>query len=513
MFMSVLIRRPYLMPAALFLVLTAVAVQASHSSAASPVACRARCTSIQHIVFLIKEDRTFDNMFGRFPGANGATTYRTPDGEIHSLGHTPNEISRSLSKGPEDARVALNGGKLDGFSQKPGAYQIDPATGHTMDVADSQLYPSDIPSYWRYAQTFTLTDHFFSSVASNSFPNHLFMVAAQAGGTDDVPTNLFSSRHPDRWGCDADPNALVEQRFPSGGRRYVYPCFNFRTLTDTLDARRISWKYYAPTQDQPGYKWSALDAVKHVRFGPDWTSKVVDQASFVDDARAGRLPAVSWLVPLDQYSEHPDLGTTCDGENWTVQQINAVMSNAQEWQHTAIVLAWDDWGGFFDHVRPPKGPNPYIMYGLRVPAIIISPYARAHTVDHTFYSFASMLRFAEDVFHLPSLNGNDRTANSLLRAFNFAQKPIPPLTLATHPCPATPTRPRTRTYLLAGAAAALPLVGFLVTVIFWLAGFRPGWARSVASFSPWLQIVFGLLSLAAAGGYVAFVMSTHNLPQ
>jgi phospholipase C len=506
-------RRPYLLPLAVFLLLSGVTVQAARSSAGPLASCTGRCRSIHHIVFLIKEDRTFDNMFGRFPGAVGATTYRTPDGTVHPLNHTPDKILESMTKDPQAARIAYDNGKLLGFSQIRGAFQIDPATGGRIDLSDSQLYPSDIPNYWRYAQTFTLTDNFFSSVNSNSFPNHLFTVAAQSANTDDVPSNLFASSHPDRWGCDADRNALVEQRFRNGTVRYVYPCFNFRTLTDVLDAHHISWKYYAPTQDQPGYKWSALDAIKHIRFGPDWKANVVDQASFVADAQAGRLPAVSWLVPLDKDSEHPNLGTTCDGENWSVEQINAVMGNRQEWNHTAIILVWDDWGGFFDHVRPPKGPNPSFMYGWRVPAIIISPYARPHYVDHTFYTFSSMLKLAEDVLHLPSLNANDRTANSLLDAFNFRQTPLAPLTLQTRVCGATARRPANRTYLLAGAAASIPLAAFLASVLLGLAGYRPGLVRSVGTVSPWLQIGLGVLAAGATAAFLAFLLSTYHLPR
>lgn len=506
-------RRPYLFPLLLSCLLAGVALQASRTQADSLAPCTGRCTSIRHIVFLIKEDRSFDNMFGRFPGANGATTYQTPDGTVHPLNHSPDSFVQPLTKTPDAAHIAYDDGKLDGFSQIRGAFQPDPVTGARTDMVDSQLYPTDIPDYWRYARTFTLTDNFFSSVNSNSFPNHLFTVAAQSANTDDVPSNLFSSSHPDRWGCDADRNALVEQRMRNGGLRYVYPCFNVRTLTDLLDARRISWKYYAPMMDQPGYKWSALDAIKHIRFGPEWKTRVVDQAGFVSDARSGKLPAVSWLVPPDKYSEHPNLGTTCDGENWSVQQINAIMSNRDQWQHTAIILTWDDWGGFFDHVRPPRGPNPYTMYGWRVPAIVISPYARPHSIDHTFYTFASMLRFAEDVFHLSALNANDRQANSLLHAFNFKQRPLPPLTLSTHPCGTQPVRPRTRTYVIAGVAASVPLAAFLLSVVVWLAGYRPGLTRSVLRVTPWLQIALGVLTVASVGAFLAFYLSTHHLAQ
>src|SRR5436305_7666091 len=155
---------------------------AAHSGPSRSQACHAQlsCSPITHIVFIIKEDRTFDNLFGTFPGANGATTYRTADGKTHVLGHTPLDIRDSLTKDSEAQRQAIDGGKLDGFSQNAGAEQFNPATNSIMDIPDSQLRESDIPNYWQYARHFTLDDRFFSTVATNSFPNHLYAIAAQA---------------------------------------------------------------------------------------------------------------------------------------------------------------------------------------------------------------------------------------------------------------------------------------------------------------------------------------------
>jgi phospholipase C len=286
---------------------------------------------------------------------------------------------------------AYDGGKMDKFAKTNGARQL----GH--DVADSQLYASDIPNYWDYARTFTLADNFFSNILGPSFPNHLYTIAAQDA---DTASNPAASS----WGCDSVSTSWVLQVTRKGQTRDSHrPCYDFHTVTDSLDSRHVSWKYYAPGQGQSGYNWSALRAIKHIRFGPDWKTHVVDFGTFLTDAADGRLPAVS--------------------------------SNQEEWQHTVIILTWDDWGGFYDHVVPPHGRNPHITYGFRVPAIIISPYARPGYVDHTFYSFTSMIRLVEKVNHLPTLTRQDRAAKDMSGAFDFSQSPAPPLPLTPRQCP------------------------------------------------------------------------------
>jgi phospholipase C len=236
------------------------------------------------------------------------------------------------------------------------------------------------------------------------------------------------------WGCDAPRKSTVKQLLPSGAVRETFPCFDMKTITDVLDSRHITWRYYAPSLGQGGYIWSSLDAIRHVRRSPEWTSNVVSYTQFAHDAAAGTLPAVSWLVPFPRGSDHPPF-SICGGENWTVDQINAVMSNAEEWQHTAIVVVWDDFGGFYDHVAPPAGPNRSMQYGPRVPALIISPYARHAFVDHSFYTLSSLLKFADSVLGLPALRGMDPKPGNLMNAFDFSQTPLPPLTLATRSCP------------------------------------------------------------------------------
>jgi phospholipase C len=416
----------YLLPLTLFLLSVSVGVyswqgEGAHAQENPPCPPISSCGLIQHIVIMDKENRTFDDLFGTFPGANGATTYVGQDGRIYPLIHQPDHLPGDISHVWEVARQAYHGGLMDRF------WKTDNAIQDGIDEADSQLYESDIPNYWAYARTFTLDDAFFSNVMGPSFPNHLFSIASQAGNSD-------ANSATNRWGCDAPLTAQVRLHAADGTMTRTFPCFDFKTLADRLDAKGIDWKYYSPGQDQSGYIWSAFDAIKHIRFGPDWGSHVVDYTQFAADAAAGNLPPVSWLVEPEPVSDHPPF-SICDGENWTVKQINAVMSNADEWAHTAIILTWDDWGGFYDHVPPPVGPNKEIEYGFRVPAIVISPYSRPHAVDHTMYTFSSLLHFAENTFNLPPLGEEDAKANGLAGSFDFTRKPLKPLILPTRDCP------------------------------------------------------------------------------
>jgi phospholipase C len=173
--------------------------------------------------------------------------------------------------------------------------------------------------------------------------------------------------------------------------------------------------------------------VRHVRFSDMWNN-VVGAEEFIPDLKAGNLPSVSWVTPPFALSDHPPQ-SVCRGENWTVNLINAIMQSP-DWSSTAIVLTWDDFGGFYDHVPPPHVD----MYGLgpRVPTIIISPYARPGYVDHTTYEFASVLRFIETIFDVPPLTSRDANSSDMLGAFDFSQKPIDPLVLPQRNCPVTP---------------------------------------------------------------------------
>ena len=355
--------------------------------AATPVPSPTGFDKIQHIIFIIKENRTFDNYFGTFPGADGATSSVTTTGKVVPLAHSPDRTVYDLGHAWFDALTAMDNGKMDRFDLVSNGNVLEYQLPYT------QFTQAYIPNYFAYARTFVLADHMFSSIHAGSFENHLYTVAGQAGRAIGVVSD------PNHWGCDAVPGTTVSALSPNGQIFEEFPCFDFDTLADLLDAAGITWKYYAPGEGESGHIWSAMDAVRHIRETSVWMQNVVSPSQFAADAVNGNLPAVSWLVPTGPTSEHPGNDTSvCIGENWTVQQISAVM-RGPDWKSSAIFITWDDFGGFYDHVPPPNLDQ--FGLGPRVPLLIISPYAKPGFVSHTVYEFSALLRFVENRFNLP----------------------------------------------------------------------------------------------------------------
>jgi phospholipase C len=380
---------------------------------------------IQHVVYIIKENRSFDNYFGLYPGADGASTGLTSTGTVIPLSHMTDVIPYDICHSNLCGTTAIDGGRMDQFDLISG--------GNTFGAYQSysQFQQQDIPNYYAYAKNFVLADQLFSSLDGPSFPNHLYPIAATSGGAIGNPSSSNSIPVSDlKWGCDAPATSTVLMKDDEGDITQQPPCFDFQTLGDLLEGAGISWKFYAPPSGQSGYNYSSYDAINHVRNSALWTEHVVDDATFVADAMSGNLPAMSWLV-TGSGSEHPP-GTACYGENWTVSQINAIMQGP-DWNSTAIFLTWDDFGGLYDHVAPPVLDG-YGM-GPRVPLLIISPYAKAGYISHTQYEFSSVLKFIEERFGLQSLTTRDAAANDMTDSFNFTQRPLAPLILQTRTCP------------------------------------------------------------------------------
>ncbi len=394
------------------------------SDAAAPQAARlaqARA-KIKHIVFVMLENHSYDNVFGRYPGGAGTTTAKDAALGTVPLRHAPPFYWHDIDHEYGNAIRGVAGGKMNGFSSNPGAN----LNGDMM--AFQQYQQSDIPNFWSYAQHYTLGDHMFSSMTGPTFPNHLYSVAAQSGGVVTNPQNNPALA----WGCDSSPGSYTMALGKKGKLVKAGTCFTFSSLADVMQRMKVPWTYYAAEQPDYGFLFSTLDAFSSIRKTSLWTQKVKDQSQFEQDAQNGRLPAFSWITPTFLDSTHPPF-SMCTGENWFVSKMNALM-RGPDWSSTAVFLVWDDYGGYYDHVTPPK-VDP-LGLGPRVPLLVISPYARQGAISHTTYAFESVLKTAEEIYNLPNLTTRDRTAHDLLDAFDFSRQPAPPLILQPRSCPA-----------------------------------------------------------------------------
>ena len=397
---------------------------------------------IDHVVFIVKENRSFDHLFGLFPGANGARSGLTCDGRTVPLVRATDD-----APGPnhsfEGGLNAIDGGRMDCFSELDGGEHLESYV---------QYRPHDIPNYWAYAKRFVLADRFFSSTYGPTGVEHLFTLAAQTDrfvdheratppgqyGLDGVPREYCADRSEWAWsfrrldaGETQDARQLEDSRqlWTLRDRYWMerWPCIDVPVLPDRLSEADISWRYYLGDN---GYV-QPLDMVRHVRFGPAYRRVVPDDA-FLSDLAAGRLPAVSWLIPDVEVSDHPASGSLCAGENWTVEVLDALM-RSPEWEHTAVVLTWDDFGGFYDHEPPPHVD--LFGFGPRVPMLLISPWARRGLVTHEPLEFSSVLKMIETIWGLEPLTMRDRKASDMLDLFDFTGASRPPLLLQPRACP------------------------------------------------------------------------------
>ncbi len=396
---------------------------------------------IRHVVYLIKENRTFDHMFGRFPGADGATEGVTCDGTVVPLARAPDD-----APGPDHSfqagLLAINGGQMNCFSELFGGANLE---------AYVQYRPEQIPNYWAYAKAYVLADHFFSSTYGPTGIEHLFTVGATTDRFTDhereTPAGQFGTNGIPREYCadltermysfrklspeEEDDAFHLEEQAEVGTLKARYwflreACTNITILPDLLEEAGVSWRYYLGDNDYI----NTLALIKHVLFGP-MVDKVVTDDDFLVDLANGDLPAVSWLIPDVAVSEHPAAGSMCEGENWTVEIVNAIMQSP-EWRHTAIVITWDDFGGFYDHVPPPH----LDLYGLgpRVPMLLISPWAKQGFISSELLEFSSVLKMIETIWDLPSLTERDANASDMLDLFDFDGPPAPKLLREPRDC-------------------------------------------------------------------------------
>jgi phospholipase C len=406
---------------------------------------------IQHVVVVIQENRSFDDFFATFPGADGTTggCMKPPPSGSAAPYHHRHRGSGGCPSGDQyvplqkvdlvepcdfghsykNVGIDYDGGLMDGFGLE-GAGKI--CTGKAGTAVYQYVDPYQIQPYWAIAQQYVLADHTFQTQGSGSFTAHQDLIA---GGTIINKARTmslidFPSQMP--WGCDAPPGTRTSLAFWNGTKiqdeyhKGPFPCMTYSTMRDLLDAKGVTWKYYSPPEPNgTGALWNAFNAIQAVREGPEWKTNIANTSAFFNDVTGGTLPSVSWIVPDDNDSDHPNPHDT--GPSWVASIVNAI-GQSSYWDSSAVIVVWDDWGGFYDHVPPPKFDH-WGGLGFRVPMLIVSPYARETSssqpgyISHTQYEFGSILKFVENVWGLGSLNTTDKRATSISDSFDFTQPP------------------------------------------------------------------------------------------
>ncbi|MCL4562299.1 MAG: alkaline phosphatase family protein [Chloroflexi bacterium] len=424
---------------------------------------------IRHIIVIMQENRSFDSYFGTFPGAdgipmqNGVPTVCVPDpatGKCVKPYHDTSNLNQGGPHGESNARADINHGKMNGFigqqeQGKRGCNNPDNPACSLSATPDVMGYhdASEIPNYWAYAENFVLQDHMFEPNLSWSLPAHLFMVSAwSAYCPSPIPMSCGNAlQNPQSLGLNYNPLGMK-------------PDYAWTDLTYLLHKNHVSWAYYVDQGTQPDCVNDSAQAcppllqranVPEIWNPLPWFTDVQNDhqlgniqpvANFYQAAKDGTLPAVAWIVPNGKDSEHPP-ALVSTGQAYVTRLIDAIMQSP-DWDSTAIFLSWDDWGGFYDHVVPPVVDEN--GYGLRVPGLVISPYARQGYIDHQTLSFDAYLKFIEDDFmggqrinpatdgrpdRRPDVRENAKQLGNLTRDFDFNQAPRPLLILPEHPAP------------------------------------------------------------------------------
>ncbi len=405
---------------------------------------------INHVVIIFQENRTPDNLF-HDPvlinrGADIASSGLNSQNQTITLTPVSLVTDYDLGHNHHSFLSAWNNGLMNGADQV--RVTCGPQNPNCVLPPNPQyqyVQASDVQPYFTLAETYTFGDRMFQTNQGPSFPAHQYIISGTSAISE--KSNFDVSENPTNTdqqltGCIAPPDTLVKiidttnSNPDTNETQTTYPCTDHPTLTDLLDAKSINWKYYTPVI---GSIWTAPNGIQHM-CGPDapppngtkcqgaeWTNHVViGQTDVLNDISAGKLTSVSWVIPTSRTSDHAS-GTDGTGPSWVASVVNAI-GTSQYWKDTAIIITWDDWGGWYDHVPPPQIHNSY-EYGLRVPLIVVSPYAKAAHISHVNHDFGSILKFIEKVFSLPEIDPAvgyaDSRADDLSDCFDFNQTPLP----------------------------------------------------------------------------------------
>jgi len=382
---------------------------------------------IQHVIIIMQENRSFDNLLQGFPGADTQSYGYDSNGNKVTLNPISLATYWDLDHSSGSFFTACHGkGKypgtlcrMDGFNNEwvGCGYSSDPCPYQEPQYA---YVPHDESApYFAMGEKYVVADRMFAShFDASSFISHQYIISGEAGNSAvDYPNGA--------WGCDGGPSdtiGTVNHKRQIGGP-YQRVCWDDQTIGDEADAAGVTWAFYDAGFSGDGGFWNAYDAIRHIRNGPDWNKDMrTPQTHIFSDLQNGDLPNISWVIPTWENSDHA--GNNSDtGPSWVTQVVNAI-GQSKYWNSTAIFILWDDYGGWYDHVAPHKVD--YRGLGMRLPLIIISPYAKKGYVSHVPYEHGSILRFIEDQFGLGQLAASDKRATSpQADSFDFNQKPRP----------------------------------------------------------------------------------------
>jgi phospholipase C len=391
-------------------------------SGAGLLAHRHAVTLPKYVIVIVQENRSVDNLFQTQPGVD------TQNYGIDSHGRRVPLVKRHLGSSIDcdHSHKAFVAQVTQGFDK------VYCGPGAPPEAAFSYVNPADIPQYTALASQYTFADQVLQSNEGPSFPAHIYLIAATSGSpgsqwniseNDRAGFDAQPMKHPP--GCDAPPGTGVAtidmtSAFPGNEGNLIFPCITPLTIFDELDSAHISWKYYTPSVD---FIWTSPYAIQSL-YQNDKADVIVPETRVLSDIQKNRLAQVSYVIPSGLNSDHP--GHDYDGgPTWVASIVNA-LGASQYWNQCAVIVVWDDWGGWFDHVayrHPASNPVDPYEYGLRVPLIAVGPYAKSNFVDHQQRDFAAIPHFIEDVYGLASLGKLDVQTDDLFTLFNFGGQP------------------------------------------------------------------------------------------
>lgn len=390
------------------------------SSVGAPVLAQsaARSSKIDHVVVIVQENRTTDNLFNGFPGADTVQSGENSKGRQVQLLVEPLTAPYDVKHNHRTFVVEYNRGAMNGFDRARTTCRHPSQCPPPDERAYAYVPHSDVEPYFDLGEQYAFGDEMFASNEGPSFPAHQYLVSGTSTLSDGSTLRAAENPGLHRGGCDSPPGTMVRVINMAGaeGRR-VFPCFERISIFTLLDGAQISWKYY---QAYSGARlWNAVDALK-----PIWQNRneyaenvVVPSSQVLTDVANGNLADVVFVTPTAAESDHSGVNKGT-GPDWVASVVNAIGASSY-WKSTAIFVTWDDWGGWYDHTSP-KIYNSYEL-GMRVPLLVISPYAKKGYVSHVHHEFGSILKFIEETFGLGSLDTTDARSDDLGDCFKFGQ--------------------------------------------------------------------------------------------